>query len=174
MKEQGYHVVLIDSNPAAIMTDPGFADATYIEPVAKGSILSVAKKERVDAILPAMGGQAALNVAMEVYESGFLGDMKSLSANPEAIEKGEDRQVFKRCTEKVGMNLSKSMYTYNCDEALRTVGEIGFSLAIRASCILGDTGSSMVYNTDEFEELTNTILTFSPIHEIPVEESLLG
>ncbi|EOI5360669.1 carbamoyl phosphate synthase large subunit, partial [Campylobacter jejuni] len=126
LKELGYRVVLINSNPATIMTDPEFADATYIEPITKESILSIIKKEKIDAILPTMGGQVALNVAMEVYESGLLGDVKFLGANPEAIKKGEDRQVFKECMKKIGMDLPKSMYAYNYDEALKAVDEIGF------------------------------------------------
>lgn len=148
------------------MTDPEFADATYIEPVTKESILSIIKKEKIDAILPTMGGQVALNVAMEVYESGLLGDVKFLGANPEAIKKGEDRQVFKECMKKIGMDLSKSMYAYNYDEALKAVDEIGFPLMIRASYTLGGAGSGVVYNMDEFKELANAALALSPIHEI--------
>ncbi|ECO6468852.1 carbamoyl-phosphate synthase large subunit [Campylobacter jejuni] len=174
LKELGYRVVLINSNPATIMTDPEFADATYIEPITKESILSIIKKEKIDAILPTMGGQVALNVAMEVYESGLLGDVKFLGANPEAIKKGEDRQVFKECMKKIGMDLPKSMYAYNYDEALKAVDEIGFPLMIRASYTLGGAGSGVVYNMDEFKELANTALALSPIHEILIEESLLG
>ncbi|AON66477.1 carbamoyl-phosphate synthase large subunit [Campylobacter jejuni] len=174
LKELGYRVVLINSNPATIMTDPEFADATYIEPITKESILSIIKKEKIDAILPTMGGQVALNVAMEVYESGLLGDVKFLGANPGAIKKGEDRQVFKECMKKIGMDLPKSMYAYNYDEALKAVDEIGFPLMIRASYTLGGAGSGVVYNMDEFKELANTALALSPIHEILIEESLLG
>ncbi|MED7852719.1 carbamoyl-phosphate synthase large subunit, partial [Campylobacter coli] len=174
LKELGYRVVLINSNPATIMTDPEFADATYIEPITKESILSIIKKEKIDAILPTMGGQVALNVAMEVYESGLLGDVKFLGANPEAIKKGEDRQVFKECMKKIDMDLPKSMYAYNYDEALKAVDEIGFPLMIRASYTLGGAGSGVVYNMDEFKELANAALALSPIHEILIEESLLG
>ncbi|EAH7580327.1 carbamoyl-phosphate synthase large subunit [Campylobacter lari] len=174
LKELGYRVILINSNPATIMTDPEFADATYIEPITKESILSIIKKEKVDAILPTMGGQVALNVAMEVYESGELGDVKFLGANPEAIKKGEDRQAFKECMKKIGMDLPKSMYAYNYEEALKAVDEIGFPLMIRASFTLGGAGSGVVYNMDEFVELANTALALSPIHEILIEESLLG
>ncbi|AJC91403.1 carbamoyl-phosphate synthase large subunit [Campylobacter subantarcticus] len=174
LKELGYRVVLINSNPATIMTDPEFADATYIEPITKESILSIIKKEKIDAILPTMGGQVALNVAMEVYESGELGEVKFLGANPEAIKKGEDRQIFKESMKKIGMDLPKSMYAYNYDEALKAVEEIGFPLMIRASFTLGGVGSGVVYNMDEFRELANTALALSPIHEILIEESLLG
>ncbi|MBT0817301.1 carbamoyl-phosphate synthase large subunit [Campylobacter lari] len=174
LKELGYRVILINSNPATIMTDPEFANATYIEPITKESILSIIKKEKIDAILPTMGGQVALNVAMEVYESGELGDVKFLGANPEAIKKGEDRQAFKECMKKIGMDLPKSMYAYNYEEALKAVDEIGFPLMIRASFTLGGAGSGVVYNMDEFVELANTALALSPIHEILIEESLLG
>ncbi|MBF7044447.1 carbamoyl-phosphate synthase large subunit [Campylobacter volucris] len=174
LKELGYRVVLINSNPATIMTDPEFADATYIEPITKESILSIIKKEKIDAILPTMGGQVALNVAMEVYESGLLGDVKFLGANPQAIKKGEDRQIFKECMKKIGMDLPKSMYAYNYDEALKAVEAIGFPLMIRASFTLGGAGSGVVYNMDEFKELANAALALSPIHEILIEESLLG
>ncbi len=174
LKELGYRVILINSNPATIMTDPEFADATYIEPITKESILSIIKKEKIDAILPTMGGQVALNVAMEVYESGQLKDIKFLGANPEAIKKGEDRQIFKECMNKIGMDLPKSIYAYNYDEALKAVDIIGFPLMIRASFTLGGAGSGVVYNMDEFKELANTALALSPIHEILIEESLLG
>ncbi|MCH5336306.1 MAG: carbamoyl-phosphate synthase large subunit [Campylobacter sp.] len=174
LKELGYRVVLINSNPATIMTDPEFADATYIEPITKESILSIIKKEKVDAILPTMGGQVALNVAMEVYESGLLGKVKFLGAKPEAIKKGEDRQIFKECMKKIGMDLPKSMYAYDYDEALKASTEIGFPLMIRASYTLGGAGSGVVYNLDEFKELATQALNLSPIHEILIEESLLG
>lgn len=174
LKELGYRVVLINSNPATIMTDPEFADATYIEPITKESILKIIKKENIDAILPTMGGQVALNVAMAVYESGEAKDVVFLGAKPEAIKKGEDRQVFKECMKKIGMDLPKSMYAYNYDEALKAVDEIGFPLMIRASYTLGGAGSGVVYNLDEFKELANSALSLSPIHEILIEESLLG
>lgn len=174
LKELGYKVVLINSNPATIMTDPDFADATYIEPITKDSILKIIKKEKVDAILPTMGGQVALNVAMEVYESGELGDVKFLGAKPEAIKKGEDRVIFKESMIKIGMDLPKSCYAYNIDEAMSAANEIGFPLIIRASYTLGGAGSGVAYNIDEFKELAQNGLDISPIHEILIEESLLG
>ncbi|TKX30136.1 carbamoyl phosphate synthase large subunit [Campylobacter sp. MIT 12-5580] len=178
LKQLGYKVVLINSNPATIMTDPEFADATYIEPISKESILRIIKKEKIDAILPTMGGQVALNVAMELFESeDFKKDfshVKFLGAKPEAIKKGEDRQVFKECMKKIGMDLPKSMYAYDYDEALKAVDDIGFPLMIRASYTLGGAGSGVVYNLDEFKELATAALALSPIHEILIEESLLG
>ena len=174
LKELGYRVVLINSNPATIMTDPNFADATYIEPITKDSILKIIEKEKIDAILPTMGGQVALNAAMEVFESGLLMDVKFLGANPEAIKKGEDRQIFKATMQKIGMDLPESRYAYNMDDALNAANEIGFPLIIRASYTLGGAGSGVAYNMDEFKELANTGLDASPIHEILIEESLLG
>ncbi len=118
LKELGYRVVLINSNPATIMTDPEFADRTYIEPITAEVISKIIKKEGVDAILPTMGGQTALNVAMEMYDKGLLDGVEFLGAKPEAIKKGEDRQAFKEAMIKIGMDLPKSFYAYNMDEAL--------------------------------------------------------
>ncbi|MBO7370150.1 MAG: carbamoyl-phosphate synthase large subunit, partial [Campylobacter sp.] len=174
LKNLGYRVVLINSNPATIMTDPDFADATYIEPITKESILRIIEKESVDAILPTMGGQVALNVAMEVYESGKLGDVKFLGAKPEAIKKGEDRVAFKEAMIKIGMDLPKSKYAYNIEEAMSAASEIGFPLIIRASYTLGGAGSGVAYNIDEFKEIAQNGIDISPIHEILIEESLLG
>ena len=174
LKELGYRVVLINSNPATIMTDPDFADATYIEPITTQSIERIIKKECVDAILPTMGGQVALNVAMQLYEQNLLGDVKFLGANPEAIKKGEDRQIFKATMQRIGMDLPESRYAYNFDEAIFAANEIGFPLIIRASYTLGGAGSGVVYNMDEFRELAAAGLDASPIHEILIEESLLG
>ncbi|MDA3046761.1 carbamoyl-phosphate synthase large subunit [Campylobacter sp. VBCF_06 NA8] len=174
LKNLGYRVVLINSNPATIMTDPDFADATYVEPITKESILRIIKKEGVDAILPTMGGQVALNVAMEVYESGELGDVKFLGAKPEAIKKGEDRVAFKEAMIKIGMDLPKSKYAYTMEEAHQAAEEIGFPLIIRASYTLGGAGSGVAYNIDEFKEIAQNGIDISPIHEILIEESLLG
>ena len=174
LKCLGYRVVLINSNPATIMTDPDFADATYIEPITKESILRIIKREGVDAILPTMGGQVALNVAMQAYESGELAEVKFLGAKPEAIKKGEDRVKFKEAMIKIGMDLPKSKYAYNIEEAMAAANEIGFPLIIRASYTLGGAGSGVAYNIDEFKEVAQNGLDVSPINEILIEESLLG
>lgn len=174
LKELGYRVVLINSNPATIMTDPDFADATYIEPITKESISRIIQKENVDALLPTMGGQVALNVAMELYENNMLGNVKFLGANPEAIKKGEDRVAFKEAMLKIGMDLPKSMYAYNMEEALKAANEIGFPLIIRASYTLGGAGSGVAYNLDEFRDIAESGIEASPINEILIEESLLG
>ena len=174
LKELGYRVVLVNSNPATIMTDPEFADRTYIEPIDEEIIAKIIKKEGVDAILPTMGGQTALNVAMSMYEKGMLDNVKFLGANPEAIKKGEDRQAFKEAMLKIGMDLPVSKYAYNLDEAMSAAEEIGFPLIIRASYTLAGGGSGVAYNIDEFKELASSGLEISPISEILIEESLLG
>ncbi len=174
LKELGYTVVLINSNPATIMTDPEFADRTYIEPIHEDVIYEIIKKEKIDAILPTMGGQTALNVAMKMYEKGMLDGIKFLGAHPEAIQKGEDRQAFKEAMIEIGMDLPKSKYAYNIDEAMQAAEEIGFPLIIRASFTLAGGGSGVAYNIDEYKHLAQLGLEASPINEILIEESLLG
>ncbi|WP_345972185.1 carbamoyl-phosphate synthase large subunit [Sulfurimonas diazotrophicus] len=174
LKELGYRVVLINSNPATIMTDPEFADRTYIEPIKEEIIAQIIAKENVDAILPTMGGQTALNAAMSMYEKGMLDGIEFLGANPEAIKKGEDRQAFKEAMIKLGMDLPHSRYAYNMDEALAAAEEIGFPIIIRASFTLAGGGSGVAYNIDEYKLLAQRGLDESPITEILVEESLLG
>ncbi|MEF3192460.1 MAG: carbamoyl-phosphate synthase large subunit [Campylobacterales bacterium] len=174
LKELGYRVVLINSNPATIMTDPEFADRTYIEPIHEDVIARIIKEEKVDAILPTMGGQTALNVAMRMYEKGMLEGVKFLGANPAAIKKGEDRQAFKEAMLKIGMDIPQSYYAYTLDEALEAQKKIGFPVIIRASYTLGGTGSGVAYNMDEFKALAQSGIEASPINEILIEESLLG
>ena len=174
LKELGYRVVLINSNPATIMTDPQFADKTYIEPITEETIAQIIKQENIDAILPTMGGQTALNVATSMYDKGMLEGVEFLGANPEAIKKGEDRQLFKEAMLKIGMDLPKSFYAYNMDEALKAQEEIGFPIIIRASFTLAGGGSGVAYNIEEFKKLAQEGLEISPISEILIEESLLG
>jgi carbamoyl-phosphate synthase large subunit len=174
LKELGYRVILINSNPATIMTDPEFADRTYVEPIKEEIIAQIIKDENVDAILPTMGGQTALNAAMSMYEKGMLEGIEFLGANPEAINKGEDRQAFKDAMIKIGMDLPHSRYAYNMDEALEAADEIGFPLIIRASFTLAGGGSGVAYNIDEFKTLAQRGLDESPVSEILIEESLLG
>ena len=174
LKELGYKVVLINSNPATIMTDPEFADRTYIEPITPEIISKIIKLENVDAILPTMGGQTALNVAMDMHEAGMLGGIEFLGANPAAIKKGEDRQEFKEAMIKIGMDLPISQYAYSMDEALDAAKNIGFPLIIRASFTMAGGGSGVAYNMDEYKEIVRGGLEASPISEILVEESLLG
>ncbi|KAA8710047.1 carbamoyl-phosphate synthase large subunit [Helicobacter canis] len=174
LKSLGYRVVLINSNPATIMTDPELADRTYIEPITKEVVHNIIKLERVDAILPTMGGQTALNIAMELHESGLLEGVQFLGAKPEAIKKGEDRQAFKEAMLKIGMDLPKSHYAYTEEEALKAANDIGFPLIIRASYTLAGGGSGVAYNIEEFKALAKAGLEASPISEILIEESLLG
>jgi len=174
LKELGYRVVLINSNPATIMTDPEFADRTYIEPITPEIISKIIKKEKVDAILPTMGGQTALNVAMDMHDAGMLEEVEFLGANPAAIKKGEDRQEFKEAMIKIGMDLPISQYAYNMDEALDAAKNIGFPLIIRASFTMAGGGSGVAYNMDEYKEIVRGGLEASPISEILIEESLLG
>ena len=174
LKELGYRVVLINSNPATIMTDPEFADRTYVEPITPEIIAEIIKKEKVDAVLPTMGGQTALNAAMKMHERGMLEGVEFLGANPEAIHKGEDRQAFKEAMIKIGMDLPHSRYAYNMDDALSAAEEIGFPLIIRASFTLAGGGSGVAYNIDEYKTLAQRGLDESPVNEILIEESLLG
>jgi carbamoyl-phosphate synthase large subunit len=174
LKELGYRVVLINSNPATIMTDPEFADRTYIEPITAEIISKIIQKEGVDALLPTMGGQTALNVAMDMNDAGMLEGIEFLGASPQAIKKGEDRQEFKEAMLKIGMDLPISQYAYNMEEALDAAKNIGFPLIIRASFTMAGAGSGVAYNMDEYKDLVRGGLDASPITEILVEESLLG
>ncbi|MCJ7764696.1 MAG: carbamoyl phosphate synthase large subunit, partial [Thiovulaceae bacterium] len=174
LKELGYRVILINSNPATIMTDPEFADRTYIEPIRPEIIAEIIRKENVDAILPTMGGQTALNAAMQMHERGMLEGIEFLGAKPEAITKGEDRLAFKDAMIKIGMDLPHSRYAHTMEEALSAAEEIGFPIIIRASYTLAGGGSGVAYNIDEYKHLAQRGLDESPITEILVEESLLG
>ena len=174
LKELGYRVVLINSNPATIMTDPEFADRTYIEPITEDVVEKIIKQENVDAILPTMGGQTALNVAMSMHDKGMLEGLEFLGANPEAIKKGEDRQLFNDAMVKIGMDLPKSANAYSVDEAIKVAKEIGFPVISRASFTLAGGGSGVAYNMEEFKELAKTGIEASPINEIEIMESMLG
>ena len=174
LKELGYRVILINSNPATIMTDPEFADRTYVEPITAEVISKIIRKESVDAILPTMGGQTALNVAMEMHGAGMLDGIKILGAKPSAIKKGEDRQSFKEAMIRIGMDLPVSEYAYTMEEALDIAKRIGFPLIVRASFTLAGGGSGVAYNIDEYKKIVQGGLDASPISEILIEESLLG
>ena len=169
LKELGYRVVLINSNPATIMTDPEFADKTYIEPITEEVVAKIIAKEGVDAVLPTMGGQTALNIAMKMHEKGMLEGIKFLGANPEAIKKGEDRQAFKEAMIKIGMDIPKSKYAYTVEEAMEAAKEMGFPLIIRASFTLAGGGSGVAYNIDEFKDISAKGIEASPIGEILIE-----
>ena len=174
LKELGYRVVLINSNPATIMTDPEFADRTYIEPIKEDVIAKIIKEEKVDAVLPTMGGQTALNVATSMYEKGMLEGIEFLGATPEAIHKGEDRSAFNEAMIKIGMDLPKSENAYTVEEAIEVVKEIGFPVISRASFTLAGGGSGVAYNMEEFKALAEEGLSASPVNEIEIMESMLG
>ncbi len=174
LKELGYRVVLINSNPATIMTDPEFADRTYIEPIKEEVIAKIIKDENVDAVLPTMGGQTALNVATSMYEKGMLKGVEFLGATPEAIHKGEDRSAFNEAMIKIGMDLPKSANAHSLEEAMEVIKEIGFPVISRASFTLAGGGSGVAYNMEEFKALAEEGLAASPVNEIEIMESLLG
>ena len=174
LKELGYRVVLINSNPATIMTDPEFADKTYIEPITEAVVAKIIEKEKIDAILPTMGGQTALNVATSMYEKGMLEGVKFLGAHPDAIKKGEDRHLFNEAMIKIGMDLPKSANAYSVEEAMKVAKEIGFPVISRASFTLAGGGSGVAYNMEEFKKLAEAGIDASPINEIEIMESMLG
>ena len=174
LKELGYRVVLINSNPATIMTDPEFADKTYIEPITEAVIAKIIEKEKIDAILPTMGGQTALNVATSMYDKGMLEGIHFLGAHPDAIKKGEDRHLFNEAMIKIGMDLPKSANAYSVEEAMKVAKEIGFPVISRASFTLAGGGSGVAYNMEEFKKLAEAGIDASPINEIEIMESMLG
>ena len=174
LKELGYRVVLINSNPATIMTDPEFADKTYIEPITEEMISQIIEIENIDAILPTMGGQTALNVATTMYDKGMLEGVEFLGAHPDAIKKGEERQLFNEAMIKIGMDLPKSDNAYTVEEAIKVAKKIGFPVISRASFTLAGGGSGVAYNMDEFKILAEAGISASPINEIEIMESMLG
>src|SRR6201746_2569756 len=177
LREEGYRVVLINSNPATIMTDPEFADRTYIEPITPEIVEKIILKEKPDALLPTLGGQTALNTAMSLWNSGFLTkhNVRMIGANAEAIEKGEDRLKFKEAMLKIGLDLPRSGVAHKMDEADLIAIEIGsYPLIIRPAYTLGGTGGGIAYNREEFERIVATGLDMSRVSEVLIEESLLG
>ena len=176
LRADGYHVVLVNSNPATIMTDPELADKTYIEPITPEVVARIIEKERPDALLPTLGGQTALNTTVALAESGVLKkyDVELIGANIKAIKKGEDRQLFKKAMQKIGLDLPKSGRAYTLIEALKVADTIGFPIIIRPSFTLGGTGGSIAYNIEDFKTLAKRGLESSMISEILIEESVIG
>lgn len=176
LREEGYKVILVNSNPATIMTDPQTADVTYIEPITKEVVERIIAKERPDAILPTMGGQTALNCAMELARSGVLEkyNIELIGASPAAIEKAEDRLKFKEAMDKIGLSSARSGIAYSLDDALKVQAKIGFPAIIRPSFTLGGSGGGIAYNMEEFIQICTRGLELSPTHELLIEESLLG
>ncbi len=176
LKEEGYNVILINSNPATIMTDPDFADRTYIEPINPEVVEKIIAKERPDALLPTMGGQTALNTAKSLAESGVLDryGVKLIGANLQAINKAEDRELFKEAMQRIGLEMPKSAYVHSFAEAMHAIEHIGFPAIIRASFTLGGTGANIAYNREEFEGMIRYALEASPVGEVLIDESIMG
>jgi carbamoyl-phosphate synthase large subunit len=176
LKEEGYEVILVNSNPATIMTDPEFADRTYIEPVTPEYVELVIEKERPDALLPTMGGQTALNVAMKLYERGVLEKygVHLIGANARAIAMAEDRKLFKEAMERIGLECPKGAVATTWDEALGLAEMVGFPAIIRPAFTLGGTGGGIAYNREEYEEIVRRGLELSPVSQVLIERSIIG
>jgi carbamoyl-phosphate synthase large subunit len=176
LKEEGYQVILINSNPATIMTDPEMADRTYVEPITPEAVAKIIAKERPDALLPTLGGQTGLNTAVAVAESGVLErhGVEMIGASLEVIQKAEDREKFRHAMERIGLSVPRSGFARSMEEVFAVAAIIGFPLIIRPSFTLGGTGSGVAYNREELAELAKVGLDASIIHEIMLEESVLG
>jgi carbamoyl-phosphate synthase large subunit len=177
LKEEGYKVILVNSNPATIMTDPEFAHRTYIEPITPDVVEMIIAKERPDALLPTLGGQTALNTAMDLFKRGVLEkyNVQMIGANADAIKKGEDRQLFKEAMIKIGLDLPRSGTAHSLAEAQEVAARIGsFPLIIRPAFTLGGTGGGIAYNKQELDEIAQRGIDLSPVNEVLIEESLLG
>ncbi|MDD5237844.1 MAG: carbamoyl-phosphate synthase large subunit, partial [Candidatus Omnitrophica bacterium] len=176
LKEEGFKVILVNSNPATIMTDPEMADRTYIEPIIPEILEKIIAKERPDALLPTLGGQTGLNVSIQLAEGGILNKYKvqMIGADRKAIQKAEDRRLFKKSMRKIGLDLPKSGLAYNMKEARKISRQIGFPVIIRPSFTLGGTGGATAYNAEQFETLALRGLESSMISEILIEESVIG
>ncbi len=176
LKQEEYRVILVNSNPATIMTDPGLADATYVEPITLDILEKVIAAERPDALLPTMGGQTALNAAMELHKEGILDKygVEMIGASPEAIDKAEDRHKFRDAMNKIGLQTPNSMAATSMDEARAALDNIGLPLIIRPSFTLGGIGGGVAYNRAEFEAIVRSGLDASPISEVLIEESVVG
>ena len=176
LREDGYRVILINSNPATIMTDPDMADATYIEPITPEVVAKILEKEKPDAVLPTMGGQTALNTALALADDGTLDRLgiELIGANQKSIEMAEDRQKFRDCMDRLGLESPKSKTVHSLDEALKSLEDIGLPSIIRPSFTMGGTGGGIAFNRDEFIEIVQAGLDASPTTEVLIEESVLG
>ncbi len=176
LRQEGFRVILVNSNPATIMTDPETADVTYIEPITWQVVERIIDKERPDAILPTMGGQTALNCALDLHRNGVLKKygVELIGASPEAIDKAEDRLKFKEAMTRIGLGSARSAIAHSLDEAWAAQKNIGFPVIIRPSFTLGGTGGGIAYNGEEFETICKRGLEASPTSELLIEESLIG
>lgn len=176
LKEEGYRVILVNSNPATIMTDPELADATYIEPVQWQEVARIIDKERPDALLPTMGGQTALNCALDLVREGVLAkySVQMIGATRDAIDKAEDRDKFRQLMKKIGLEMPRSAIAHSLEEAFQVQAQLGFPTIIRPSFTMGGSGGGIAYNREEFEEICSRGLELSPTHELLLDESVLG
>src|SRR5213075_577894 len=176
LKEEGYRIILVNSNPATIMTDPEFADRTYIEPLTHDIVERIIAREKPDAVLPTVGGQTGINLATALWESGALQrhGVELIGATYDAIKTAEDRQLFKECMTRIGVEVPQSAYAATFDDAERFAAEIGFPLVIRPSFTLGGSGGGIAYNVDELRSIVARGLDLSPVHRVLVEESVIG
>ena len=176
LREEGYRVVLVNSNPATIMTDPGLADATYVEPITPDVVAKILEKERPDALLPTMGGQTALNTGLTLERSGILEQLgvEMIGAKADVIDKAEDRQLFREAMDKIGLKSPRAHLVKTFEAAIAALPEIGLPAIIRPSFTLGGTGGGIAYNRDEYEEIVTGGLRASPVGEVLIEQSVLG
>ncbi len=176
LKEEGYEVVLVNSNPATIMTDPDMADRVYIEPLTADVVAKIVERETPDALLPTLGGQTALNLAVELHEMGVLDEygVELIGAKIDAIKKAEDRELFKKCMREVGIDVPKSEVANDVDEALAIADEIGYPVVVRPAFTLGGTGGGIAYNKKELREIVEKGLKLSLIHQVLIEEGVIG
>jgi len=176
LREEGYRVILVNSNPATIMTDPAMADATYIEPITWQTVARIIEKERPDALLPTMGGQTALNCALDLAKNGVLEKYKveMIGARAEAIRKAEDRSLFDKAMRSIGLECPRSALAHSMEEALQVIDSIGFPCIIRPSFTMGGSGGGIAYNREEYEEICARGLDLSPTKELLIDESLIG
>ena len=176
LKEEGYRIILVNSNPATIMTDPGLADATYVEPITSDTVTRIIEKEKPDALLPTMGGQTALNTALTLAKDGTLErlNVELIGANLEAIEKAEDRLLFRDAMDKIGLESPRSRLVEKEEDGRRALAEVGLPAILRPSFTLAGTGGGIAYNLDEFDEILRTGLRLSPVSTVLIEESVLG
>jgi carbamoyl-phosphate synthase large subunit len=176
LREEGYRVILVNSNPATIMTDPGMADATYIEPLRWQTLERIIERERPDAVLPTMGGQTALNCALDLAREGVLERfaVELIGASRDAIDKAEDRERFRQAMRSIGLDVPRSRLAHSMDQAFDAIEVLGFPVIIRPSFTLGGTGGGIAYNRDELAEICERGLDASPTTEVLLEESVLG
>ncbi|HEV7999441.1 MAG TPA: carbamoyl phosphate synthase large subunit, partial [Planctomycetaceae bacterium] len=176
LREEGYEVVLVNSNPATIMTDPNMADRTYIEPLTWEIVAKVIEVERPDALLPTLGGQTGLNIAMDLARHGVLEQfgVEMIGARADVIAKAEEREQFKQAMEKIGLEVCRGKTVHSLAAAREVIKEIGLPCVIRPSFTLGGSGSSIAYNRDEFDRLLGNGLEASPVSQVLVEESVIG